>query len=167
MRICDPVFLPGVKGPANTAVMPIDDRNPSWGMTMNYRIRKPDPLLLLALAVGLGVVVTTAAQADPPEFTQGDTLQEARAQLALRPMKGLAERLEMHWLNSALDRPAVNRLLSRQPLGMGKPFGRQGPELNMSWRPRIAVTAHEAGDAGIGAADPDRPDIFINLHRSW
>ncbi|MFP5507290.1 MAG: hypothetical protein ACLGH6_13925 [Gammaproteobacteria bacterium] len=133
---------------------------------MNYRIRKPDPLLLLALAVGLGVVVTTAAQAAPPE-AGGDQAQEARAQLALQPVKNLADRLEMHWLNSTLDRPAVNHLLSRRPLGIGKPFGKQGPELNMSWRPRIATTARVAGDAGIGAAAADRPDIYFSLRRSW
>lgn len=134
---------------------------------MNYRIRKPDPLLLLALVVGLGVVVTTAAQAAPPDVSQEVQLQEAGAQLALRPVKGLAERLEMNWLNSALERPAVNQLLSRKPLGVGKPFGEQGPELNMSWRPRVAGTARAAGDSGIGAATSDRPDIYISLRRSW
>lgn len=136
-------------------------------MTMNHRIRKPDPLLLLALAVGLGVVLTTTVQAAPPDMPRENQLQVAGTQWALRPVKGLAERLDMHWLNTALDRPAVNRLLSRQPLGVGKPFGGDGPELSMSLRPRIAATARMAGDSGIGAAPSERPDIYISLRRSW
>lgn len=134
---------------------------------MNYRIRKPDPLLLLALAVGLGVVVTTAAQAEPPETAQSDRFHAAGVRLALTPVRGLAERLDMHWLNTALKRPAAEQLLAREPLGVGKPFGEHGPELSMSWRPRIAASAQAAGDSGIGAASAVRPAVYFSLRRSW
>jgi hypothetical protein len=136
-------------------------------MTMNYRTRKPDPLLLLALVVGLGVVLTTAAQAEPVESAEADRFHEARARLALSPVRGLAERLEMHWLNNALERPAAGRLLAHKPLEVGRPFGADGPALTLSWRPRIAGTARAAGDSGIGAVSAKRPDVYISLRRSW
>lgn len=94
-------------------------------------------------------------------------MQEAGAQLALRPVRGLAERLELRWLNTALDRPGVSKMLARKSLDVGKPFGKQGPELSMSWRPRIAGTARAVGDSGIGAASSDRPSVYISLRRSW
>lgn len=134
---------------------------------MKYRTRKPDPLLLLALAVGLGVVITTAAQAEPFETQASDRFNEAGARLALSPVKGLAERLEMHWLNDALDRPAAGRLLAHKPVGVGRPFGAEGPELNLIWRPRIPATARTAGDSGIGAVSVQRPVIYFSLRRSW
>lgn len=137
--------------------------------TRNYhRLRKPDPLILLALLVGLGVVVTTTAQAESGVVMEpAGSLQEARAQLAFHPVKGLAERLNIHWLNNALDRPVVSQLLVKRRMGMGKPFGEKGPQLNMSLRPQMRATAMESGDSGIGALSSDRPDIYFSLRRSW
>lgn len=134
---------------------------------MNHRIRKPDPLLLLALAVGLGVVVTTAVHADPLETDASYQLQEAGARLALSPIKGLAQRLEMYWLNTALDSPAAGRILTHRPLDVGRPFGEDGPELSLSWRPRIGGSARLAGDKGIGDVGAARPEIYLSLRRSW
>ncbi|MBU1190371.1 MAG: hypothetical protein KKA36_01540 [Gammaproteobacteria bacterium] len=130
----------------------------------NYHIRKPDPLLLLALVVGFGVVVTTTAQAADPAMSN---LKEAGAQLAIKPVQGLAERLDIRWLNTTLENNGVRQLLMKKRLGMGKPFGAKGPELNMSWRPRMRSTAAAAGDSGIGAVAADRPDVYFSLRRSW
>lgn len=133
----------------------------------SYHLRKPDPLLLLALVVGLGVVVTTTAQAGPVSAESQSDLQEAGASLALKPVQGLAERLDIHWLNTTLESPGIRQLLVKKRLGMGKPFGSKGPELNMSWRPKMRSTAAVAGDSGIGAVSVDRPDIYLSLRRSW
>ncbi|MFN2309325.1 MAG: hypothetical protein ABR553_06255 [Gammaproteobacteria bacterium] len=138
---------------------------------MHYRIRKLDPLLLLALAVGLGVVVTTTVQAEspanPPEGTAAGQSQVTVARWALRPVRGLAERLEMHWLNRTLERAAVEQLLSHEPLAIAKPLGAKGPELSLGWRPRLGDAAAQAGDSGIGTLSSERPDIYIGLRRRW
>lgn len=134
----------------------------------HYRLRKPDPLVLLALLVGLGVVVTTTAQAgSASELEPASNLQEAGAQLVLHPVRGLAERLNMHWLNNTLEHPEVSQLLVKRRMGMGRPFGEKGPELNMSLRPKMRATAAISGDSGIGALSSDRPDIYFSLRRSW
>lgn len=136
--------------------------------TRHNRLRKPDPLILLALLVGLGVVLTTTAQAGSADgLDQSRNLQEAGARLALKPVQGLAERLEINWLNTTLESPGIRQLLIKKRLGMGKPFGTKGPELNMSWRPKMRATAALAGDSGIGAVAVDRPDIYFSLRRSW
>lgn len=132
--------------------------------TRNYLTRKLDPLLLLALVVGLGVVVTTTAQAAD---TTMSNLKEAGAQLAIKPVQGLAERLDIRWLNTTLENNGVRQLLMKQRLGMGNPFGAKGPELNMSWRQKVSSTAAAAGDSGIGAVAVDRPNIYFSLQRSW
>ena len=136
--------------------------------TRNLRIRRPDPLILLAVLVGLGVVLTTSVQAGTVQgLEQPDELREAGTRLALHPVKGLAERLDLHWLNSTLERPAVNRALKHRRLGMGMPFGRKGPELNLSWRPKLRTLAPASGDSGIGAASVERPTVYFSLRRSW
>lgn len=137
-------------------------------MSRHNRIRKPDPLLLLALLVGLGVVLTTTAQAGSAfSIDPSRDLQEAGARLALKPVQGLAGRLEINWLNATLESPGIRQLLIKKRLGMGKPFGAKGPELNISWRPKMPATAALAGDSGIGAVTADRPDIYFSLRRSW
>lgn len=135
----------------------------------NYRIRKPDPLLALAIVVGIGVVVTTTAQAESmsPHARSMAKLQETSARLALQPMKGLADNLEIHWLNSALDRPAVQQLVLDNQMELAKPFGRKGPQLGLSLRPDLSVGAYGSGDSGIGLTEEDRPDFYFTLSRSW
>ncbi len=136
--------------------------------TRIYHLRKPDPLLLLALVVGLGVLVTTTAQAAGFAGTESpDNLKEAGAQLALKPVQGLAERLEIRWLNTTLENAGIRQLLLKKRLGLGKPFGAKGPELKMSWRPKVRSLASEAGDSGVGAVSADRPDIYFSLSRRW
>lgn len=136
--------------------------------TRNFRLRRPDPLVLLALLVGLGVVVTTTVQAEPASGTEPPSnLQEAGTQLALHPVRGLAERLDIRWLNTTLERPEVGQLLVKRRLGIGKPFGDKGPELKMSWRPRVRTAVAASGDSGIGAFSSGRPTIYFSLHRSW
>lgn len=136
--------------------------------TRTRHLRKPDPLMLLAVLVGLGVVVTTAVQAETSgEQERIGPLREAGARLALKPIKGLAERLDMLWLNTALDRPATYQLLKQRGVGIGKPFGHKGPELSLSWRPKMRSIDAAGDDFWIGAASAARPDIFVGLRRSW
>lgn len=135
----------------------------------NSRIRKPDPLLLLALLVVLGVVVTTTAHA---ESTTGavepaGTLQDAGAWLVLNPVKNLAERLDLHWLSATLERPAIGELLTKMRSGLGKPFGEKGPEFNMSWRPQLNAPAELGGDSGGADLSTEHPGIYFSLRRSW
>lgn len=134
----------------------------------SHRMRKPDPLLLLALIVGLGVVVTTAAQAAGPEerAVRAEGLYAAGTRLMLDPRKGLAERIAPHWLNNLLERPAVRQLIEKRG-GAGRPFGAKGPEFVLSLRPVLKVSAEEGGDHGIGGIPERRPDLYIGLSSHW
>lgn len=136
----------------------------------NYRTWKPDPLLALAVLVGIGVVVTTTVQAESNTLSRADSLAKLQGQgarLALHPVKGLADNLELNWLNNALERPAVQQLLNENQMELARPFGSKGPQLNFSLRPDVAEQAKLSGDSGIGAADNDRPDLYFSLRRSW
>lgn len=139
---------------------------------MKYRNRtwRPDPLLALAVLVGIGVVVTTTVQAESNTLSRADSLTKLQAQsarLALHPVKGLADSLELNWLNSALERPAVQQLVNDNRMELAKPFGSKGPQLGFSVRPDIAEEAKLSGDSGVGTWENDRPDLYFSLRRSW
>ncbi len=131
----------------------------------NSRIRKPDPLFLLALLVGLGVVVTTTAQAENVDIETA--AEDAGAWLALRPATGLSKKLDLHWLNNALERSEIKQLVGKKQVEVAKPFGEKGPVLGMSVRPNVNKSAARAGDSGIGAISEDRPDLYFSLNRRW
>ena len=132
------------------------------------RLRRPDPLVVLALLVGLGVVLTTSVQAGTgaQELERPDSSSAASAGFALHPARAFAQRLDLHWLSDALRRSSVELLLTSQRLDMGKPFGRNGPELNLSWRPWIPAPASSGGEFGAGVPT-DRPELYFSLRRSW
>ncbi|MBZ0072128.1 MAG: hypothetical protein K8I04_10445 [Gammaproteobacteria bacterium] len=133
------------------------------------RMRKPDPLLLLALIVGLGVVVTTAAQAAGPgeqRAARADSLYAVGTHLLLDPRTGLAERIAPLWVNNLLERPALRQLIETRG-GVGRPFGVRGPELTLSLRPAPVSTAAKNADSAGGAVPEWRPDLYINLTRHW
>lgn len=134
----------------------------------SHRMRKPDPLMLLALIVGLGVVVTTAAQAAGPEerAAQVDGIYAAGTRLVLDSHKGLAERIAPHWLNNLLERPALRELIEKRG-GAGRPFGAKGPEFTLSLRPTLKLSAEGSGDSGIGGVPERRPDLYISLTSRW
>ena len=133
------------------------------------RLRRPDPLVVLALLVGLGVVLTTSVQAGTgaQELERPDPRHAVSAGFALHPAKAFAQRLDLHWLSNALERPGVDQLLKSQRLDMGKPFGRNGPELNLSWRPWVPTLTSSGSEFGAVAVPTDRPELYFSLRRSW
>lgn len=134
----------------------------------SHRMRKPDPLMLLALIVGLGVLVTTAAQAAGPGdlAVRPTALYAAGFQPVLDPHKGLAERIAPHWLNNLLERPALRQLIERRG-GTGRLFGVKGPEFALSLRPTLNLSAEASGDSGIGRTPEQHPDLYISLTSRW
>lgn len=133
------------------------------------RLRRPDPLVVLALLVGLGVVVTTGVQAatSAEELKRPDSLPAASAGFAGHPAKAFARRLDLHWLSNALKRSGVDLLLTSQRLDMGKPFGHNGPELDLSWSPGLPAPTLNDSEFGVGAVSTDQPEIYFTLRRSW
>lgn len=133
------------------------------------RLRRPDPLVVLALLVGLGVVVTTGVQAatGAGELERPDTHPAPSTGFAVHPAKAFAQRLDLHWLSDALKRSGVDLLLTTQRLDMGRPFGRNGPELDLSWRPGVSTPASSGSEFGTGAVSTDQAEIYFTLRRSW
>jgi len=133
------------------------------------RLRRPDPLVVLALLVGLGVVLTTSVQAatGAEELERADAQPAASAGFAVHPAKAFAQRLDLHWLSDALKRSGVELLLASQRLDMGQPFGHNGPELDLSWRPGVSTPTASGSEFGVGAVSTDQPEIYFTLRRSW
>lgn len=131
-----------------------------------HRMRKPDPLLLLALIVGLGVVVTTAAQAAGPgeRVVRAEDRHIAGSMLDAR--KGLAERIAPHWLNSLFERSTLRHLIETRG-GVGQPFGAKGPEFTLSLHSAPQWSAEGSGDAGAVSVSDRYPDLYIGLTSRW
>ncbi len=137
---------------------------------LQRRFRRPDPLLLLALAVGLGVVLTTSVQAAGPvaSMPARAALEAQGARAALVPVQRLAGRLELHWLEKPLDAAAVNELLEDQQLTL-VPAGRRRLGMSLSWREAEAArrALDDTARLGTGGPNPNRAGLYLNIGRRW
>ena len=125
-------------------------------------------MVVVAFFVGLGVLVTSVAQASQPA-TSASILQHEPAK------QSLPER----WLQSLWGLDLANKLKSWKPkievvacedgLNLSRPFGIHGPLLQISTSvPEHAEYSLRAGgDSQVGALSSDRPDAFLFLQKRW
>ncbi|WJW75903.1 hypothetical protein QVG61_02095 [Thiohalobacter sp. IOR34] len=136
----------------------------------HHHFRRLDPLLLLAVLVGVGVVLTTSVHAAAPGDAETEqALRLGGARLALQPVQGLAEQLDIQWLNQAVTRPELERLVRGGQLDLGQPFGRKGVQMGLSWsEPAEVRRQRRVLDAvGTGAIPEQASGLYFSISRRW
>ncbi|WP_297527723.1 hypothetical protein [Thiohalobacter sp.] len=137
---------------------------------LQKRFRRPDPMLLLAVAVGLGVVLTTGVQAAEPfaSMPARAALEAQGARMALAPVHRLADRLELRWLEKPLDAAPVNELLEDQQLTL-VPARQRRLGMSLSWREAEATRRALDDTALLGTGGPGkaRVGLYLNIGRRW
>ncbi len=132
--------------------------------TMRYH--KPDPLLLLAFFVGIGVLATSVVQAAEPLNVMADNQIEQEKS---------ADWLQSFW-NLDLSRKIKNwkPMISVEPsgadgLGLVRPFGTRGPELRVlnSLPKNVQRNLRAGGDNRVGAFGGEKPDAYLFLEKRW
>lgn len=119
-------------------------------MLLNRRYRKPDPLLVLAVLVGLGVLATTTARADP-----------AFSRPAVRGAG-------YHTIVPSFARGAYRELVQDGVMNVAE-LGAKGPKVGLALRPprslRRALAA--GGDRGTGRVDNRGTTIYVTFGTRW
>lgn len=137
---------------------------------LQKRFRRPDPMLLLAVAVGLGVVLTTGVQAAEPvaPMPARAALEAQGARVALAPVQRLADRLELRWLEKPLDAGPVSELLENQQLTL-VPASQRRLGMSLSWREAEATRRafDDTASLGTGGLGQDRAGLYLNIGRRW
>lgn len=131
------------------------------------RYRKPDPIVLLAFFVGLGVLLTSVVQAaepaQPGAISQRSSNHKARSEQWLPSLWGLdlAARLK-DW------KPKIAVEECEDGLKLSRPFGTRGPVLQFSTSvPEHATSSLRAGGDSLVGVKDDTPDAYLFLEKRW
>lgn len=120
-------------------------------MLQNRRYRKLDPLLLLAILVGVGVLASTAAYAAPALSQPGVRYTVNRPEAP-----------------SSFTRHAYRELVRDGVMNVAE-FGAKGPTVGLGLRqPRSLRRALAAGgDPGTGQVAPREASVYLTFGTRW
>jgi hypothetical protein len=125
-------------------------------------------MFLVAVFVGLGVVLTSVAQAEQRMSSASMLNHQAKHQ-------SFPER----WFYSLWDLDLADKLKSWKPkvevavcedgLNLSRPFGNHGPVLQLSTSvpERAEYSLRAGGDSRVGVLGSDRPDAYLFLQKRW
>lgn len=127
------------------------------------RLFKLDPLVVIAVVVGLGAVVTSTAQARQPDNVA--PLHVRGAQLVLQPVQSVIEDLDVNWSQEA-DRfmPMGAAFFSDDGLALNPQRRDQDAALSLGWQP-LARPEQVRAVAPLDAQP--RPGVYLRLQRRW
>lgn len=129
--------------------------------------RRLDPLLVLACIVGLGVLVTTSVQAADDQATAAT--HQSEATFALKPVAALMDGLDLHWVERAVESPAVGAFFSDEGLDLSNRRNAQDMGVSLSWQARQDESrqAAEMKEWGTGHVEAERPGLYLSINRRW
>lgn len=130
---------------------------------MRHPYRKPDPLIVLALFVGLGVILTTSAQAEPPAAAPVSATANS-----VQADSGQVLDVWNRFRQSALTLGSVNRLeqivetpmahlATGRDVGLGR-LGRNGGDLSVSLMDEVP-RSERSSELHTG--------VFFTLQHQW
>lgn len=130
------------------------------------RYRKPNLMVLLTFFVGLGVLVSSAAQAAEPvrsPESAGFAAQRSLPEQWLRAVTGidLAGKLK-NW------KPRIRVDSDGEGIKLSRPFGNRGPALRLSTSipERAQLSLRAGGDNRVGSLG-EAPGPYLFLHKPW
>lgn len=131
------------------------------------RYRKPNLMVLLSFFVGLGVLVSSLAQAAEPVPAAGAAGPDAQ--------RSVPEQ----WLRAVWGLDLAGKLRSWKPrtrvdsdgegVRLSHPFGNHGPALRLSTSipERAQLSLRAGGDNRVGSLGSDAPGPYLFLHKRW
>jgi len=132
------------------------------------RYRKPNLMVLLTCSVGLGVILTSVAQAAEP--LQSTVTTNTAAQQRFSPEQ---------WLRSVWGLDLAGKLRSWKPrirvdsdgegVNLSHPFGNHGPALRLSTSipEPVQLSLRAGGGDRNGSAGSDAPGPYLFLQKRW
>ncbi len=130
--------------------------------TGSMSIHKPNLLLLVALAVGLGVFASGVVQAAPPMAARAAAAMDS-SEKWLQAIGGLdlARKLK-EW------RPRIRVQKGAEGLNLARPFGKSGPTIQCSSSlPDSAQRSLRAGGGNRIGGRGSNSDLFLFVQKRW
>lgn len=143
---------------------------------MRHRMhRKPDLIAVLTLVVGIGVLVSMRAQAQEtvtaPSLEGFAALPVEGARMAVSPVRDLAGRLQLHWVEERLADESVADFVAGAGMHLNRPRRDGDGVLRLRWRAPGSFRDAEraARDMGASLHGPGAPrtGIFITFDKHW
>ncbi len=143
---------------------------------MRYRMhRKPDLIAVLALVVGLGVLISMRVQAQEAlavsslEGLAGLPVEGAR--MAVSPVRDLAGRLQLRWVEERLADESVADFVAGSGMYLNRPHRTGDGVVRLRWRApgsfRDAERAARDMGASLNGPRAPRTGIFITFDKHW